>query len=73
MKAGMDHLRESTVKPHDSMVSFHWHVLPHQIAGTLLNRCCGVGSSYEENEAGKARNTIVGLIQVGEPAPHRDT
>ena len=72
IEAGTDHLRESTVKPHDSSVSFHWYVLPHQNAGTLLNRCCGMGSSHEENEAGKARNTMVGLIQAGEPAP-RDT
>ena len=71
IQARMDYLRESTAKPHDSSASFHWYVLPHQIAGTLLNRCSGVGSSHEEKETGKPRNTLVGLIQAGGPGPHR--
>ena len=70
IEAVMDHLSESTLKPHDRSVSFQWYVLPHQTAGTLLNRCCGVGSSYEENDAGKVKNTVVGLIQEGGSALH---
>ncbi|MBW1678181.1 MAG: hypothetical protein JRJ79_16655, partial [Deltaproteobacteria bacterium] len=29
IEAAIDHLRESTVKPHDRSVSFRWYVLPH--------------------------------------------
>ena len=61
--AAIDHLRESTVKPHDRSVSFRWYVLPHQVARTLLNRRCGLDSSHEEDEAAMVKNTLVGLIE----------
>jgi hypothetical protein len=67
IEAGIDHFEEPTGKPHDRSASFQWYVLPHQIPRTLLNRCCGVGSSREENEVGKVRNTMIGLIQPGGP------
>jgi hypothetical protein len=63
IEAAIDHLRESTVKPHDRSVSFRWYVLPHQVARTLLNRRCGLDSSHEEDEAAMVKNTLVGLIE----------
>ena len=63
IEAGIDHLRGSTVKPPDRSVSFRWYVVPHQVARNLLNRCCGIDSSHEEDEASKVKNTLVGLIE----------
>ena len=63
IEAAIDHLRESTVKPHDRSVSFRWYVLPHQISRTLLNRRCALDSSHEEDEAARVKNTLVGLIE----------
>jgi len=63
IEAGIDHLRGSTVKPPDRSVLFRWYVVPHQVARNLLNRCCGIDSSHEEEDASKVRNTPVGLIE----------
>jgi hypothetical protein len=63
IEAGIDHLRGSTVKPPDGRVSFRWYVVPHQVARNLLNRCCGIERSHEEDEASKVKNTLVGLIE----------
>jgi hypothetical protein len=73
IEAEIDNWQGSTVKPHDRSVSFQWYVLPHQVAGSLLNRRCGVDSTDKEDGATKVRNTLVGLIEEGPPAiaPHR--
>ncbi len=63
IEAGIDHLRESTVKRPDRSVSFRWYVFPHQVARNLLNRRCGIDSNHEEDEASKVKNTLVGLIE----------
>jgi len=63
IEAEIDHWKGLTVKPHDRRVSFHWYVLPHQVARSLLNRRCGIDGSDKEDEAGKVGNTLVGLIE----------
>ena len=65
IEAKIDHLRGSRVKPPDRSVSFRWHVVPFQVARNLLNRCCGIDSSHEEDEAANVKNTLVGLIEEG--------
>jgi hypothetical protein len=61
--------RASHIGPHDSIVSFAWHVVPDCPARVLLNRCCGVKSGQKEDIATEIRNTLVGLAQKSRSTP----
>jgi hypothetical protein len=65
MKAKLDLWQGSSMKSPHGNASFCWYVLPHQVAGDLFNRCCGVDSSYRENHTTQVHNMLIGLIEWG--------
>jgi hypothetical protein len=68
IEARIDDRKRSTMKPDDRSISFRWYLVPDQVPSTLLNRRCGVESVYEEGQAAKVKNTLIGLIEEGQPA-----
>jgi hypothetical protein len=67
-EARIDEWNRSTMKPDDRSISFRWHVVPDQVARTLMNLRCGTESEHAESKAPKVKNTLVGMIEEGRPA-----
>ena len=59
----IDRWKASVTKPGETMLSFHWAVVPRQSPNTLLNARCGVDAGPSANSRGE--NTIVGLVVHG--------
>ncbi len=58
----IDRWSRSTMKSHDSGVSFRCYVVPHQAAPSLLNRRCGVNSADKEDHDARVKNTLITTI-----------
>jgi hypothetical protein len=69
IEARMCHEGPLNMKVHDRSVSVRWHVVPHQLAPSLFNRCCGTKTAQGKRETVEVKNTVVGLMREASPAP----